>query len=140
MNEAGDVARARQTAPVTTPSNERRSHVVHARFTASELAAVHKAAEQAELTVSAFMRSLTLEGAGVQPFLTAEDRAIFEFLHRDLRTIGVNLNSLAQLAYRQFNAGDVSELLKGLLPVATGLALELNRLKRRNGRKVGGRA
>ncbi|OWV96891.1 mobilization protein [Rhizobium sp. R693] len=123
-----------------TAAKEPKAHVVHARFTASELAAVHNAAEQAELTVSAFMRSLTLEGAGVQPFLTAEDRAIFEFLHRDLRTIGVNLNSLARLAYRQFNPDEVGELVKGLLPVTAGLALELSRLKRRRGRKVGGRA
>ncbi|OWW02313.1 hypothetical protein ATY81_21920 [Rhizobium sp. R72] len=134
------MARTRQIAPIKTAQNERKAHVVHARFTASELAAVHNAAEQAELTVSAFIRSLTLEGAGVEPFLTAEDRAIFEFLHRDMRIIGMNLNSLARLAYRQFDPGEVSELLSGLLPVAAGLALELNRLKRRTGRRVGGPA
>jgi len=130
----------RQAAPIKTPPKERKAHVVHARFTASELDAVRMAAARAEFTMSAFMRALTLEGAGIQPFLTEEDRAVFDLLHRDLRAIGVNLNSLLRLAHQRIIPGEIGELLKELQPVAAGLALELNRLGRRSGRRVGGRA
>lgn len=133
------MAPMRQIAPINTPPKERKAHVVHARFTATELAAVQKAAACAELTMSAFMRSLTLEGAGVRPFLTEEDRAVFDLLHRDLRAIGMNLNSLLRLAHQRIIPSELGELLKDLQPVAAGLALELCRLERRNGRSVGGR-
>lgn len=78
--------------------HERKDRVVHARFSASEVAAVEHAAEAACLTVSGFTRSLILEGAGVKPFLTEEDRAVFEMLISDMRAIGVNLNQLARSA------------------------------------------
>lgn len=90
--------------------------------------------------MSAFMRALTLEGAGIRPFLTEEDRAVFDLLHRDLRAIGVNLNSLLRLAHQRVIPGEIGELLNELQPVTAGLALELNRLGKRNGRSVGGRA
>ena len=78
--------------------DERRDRVVHARFSASEIAAITRVSEEAGLTVSAFMRSLTLEGAGVRPFFTDDDRAVLDLLLSDMRAIGVNLNQLARVA------------------------------------------
>lgn len=48
------------------------------------------------MSVSAFLRSLLLEGAGVRPILTAEDRLIIAALLEDMRMIGINLNQVAR--------------------------------------------
>ena len=78
------------------PRADRKTKVVHARFSAMEMVKIENAAQAAELTVSAFMRSLTLEGAGVRPFFTKEDRVILSALLADLRAVGINLNQLAR--------------------------------------------
>ncbi len=83
------------------PRSDRKTRVVHARFSAMEMAKIEQAAQAAELTVSAFMRSLILEGAGVRPFFTEEDRVILSALLADLRAVGVNLNQLARAANRK---------------------------------------
>jgi hypothetical protein len=80
---------------------DRKTRVVHARFSAMEVAKIEQAAQAAALTVSAFMRSLTLEGAGVRPFFTEEDRVILSMLLGDLRAVGINLNQLARAANRR---------------------------------------
>jgi hypothetical protein len=85
---------------------ERKNKVVHARFSASELTRIERAAERAGLTVSAFMRSLSLEGAGVRPFFTAEDRVLLGALWKDLRAVGVNLDQLARAANRRHSRFD----------------------------------
>ena len=79
----------------------RKSRVVHARFSAEDMARIEAAAGRAGLTVSAFIRSLTLEAAGVRPFLTDEDRAVLGLLLCDLKAVGVNLNQLARAANRR---------------------------------------
>ncbi|NLS07121.1 mobilization protein [Rhizobium sp. P32RR-XVIII] len=112
---------------------------MHARFAASELVAVEEAAERAGMTLSAFIRSLTLDGAGVLPFLTEEDRAVFDLLHRDIRAIGVNLNSLTRLAHQRTVPIEISNVLQDFQPVVAALALELRRLAARSGRRVEGR-
>lgn len=86
---------------VTADADERKSRVVHARFSASDMARIEASAARAGLTVSAFMRSLTLEGAGVRPFLTEADRAVLGLLSCDLKAVGVNLNQLARAANRR---------------------------------------
>lgn len=74
---------------------EDKAHVVTLRISASEHAAIHIAAAKAGMTPSAFMRSTVLEGAGVKPFLTEDDRVIFALILEDLRKVGVNLNQIA---------------------------------------------
>lgn len=129
----------RRARPAGTTAGERKERVVHVRFSASELVAVEVAAVRAEMSVSAFMRSLTLDGAGILPFFSDEDRAIFELLHRDLRAIGVNLNSLVRLSHqRSITAEGVADL-RDLQPLVAGLALELRRLATRPGRTIAGR-
>lgn len=80
---------------------EKKERTVHARITADEYAALEEAAKAADMTVSGFFRSLTLEGAGVRPIMTKDDRLIMAMLLEDMRAIGVNLNQVA----RALNSG-----------------------------------
>ncbi|WP_246638415.1 plasmid mobilization protein [Rhizobium laguerreae] len=66
------------------------------RFSVAEMERIEDAAKRSGLTVSAFVRSLSLEGAGIRPFFTDEDRAILGLLLSEIRTVGVNLNQLAR--------------------------------------------
>jgi len=79
---------------------ERRDKVVHARFSATEIERIEHAAEAAGMTVSGFLRSLTLEGAGVCPFFTEADRGVLLLLLADVKAVGVNLNQLARARNR----------------------------------------
>ena len=79
---------------------ERRDKVVHARFSATEIERIERAAQAARMTVSGFLRSLTLEGAGVRPFFSDADRAVLSLLLTDVRAVGVNLNQLARARNR----------------------------------------
>ncbi|MEQ1409451.1 plasmid mobilization relaxosome protein MobC [Neorhizobium sp. Rsf11] len=118
-------------------AEERKERVVHARFSASELTAIEQAAGAAGLTVSAFMRSLTLEGAGVRPFLTDDDRAVFEMLISDMRAIGVNLNQLARAVNgsgRLVEAKLAAELVD-VQRLAAAIVLELRSLAGRGARR-----
>ncbi|MEY9772176.1 hypothetical protein ABIA14_004517 [Sinorhizobium fredii] len=80
---------------------EKKERTVHARITADEYSALEEAAKAADMTVSGFFRSLTLEGAGVRPIMTKDDRLIMAMLLEDMRAIGVNLNQVA----RALNSG-----------------------------------
>ncbi len=115
---------------------ERKERVVHARLSVSELVAVEAAARQSEMSVSAFIRSSVLDGAGILPFLSEEERAIFELLHRDLRAIGVNLHGFVRLSHRGSIPVEVAANLHDLQFLVAGLALELRRLATRTGHKV----
>jgi hypothetical protein len=79
---------------------ERRGRVVQARFSKTELERIEYAAEAAAMTVSGFLRSLTLEGAGVRPFFTEADQVVLSLLLSDVNSIGVNLNRLARARNR----------------------------------------
>lgn len=117
-------------------ADERKSKVVHARFRTSEMAAIERAAEHAGLTVSSFMRSLILEGAGVRPFFTEDDRAVLMLLVSDLRSVGVNLNQLARAA----NSGGtgqsdgVLDAIGDVQKVVAALMLELRAFAERGSR------
>jgi Bacterial mobilisation protein (MobC) len=108
---------------------------VHARITADEYAALEEAAKAADMTVSGFFRSLTLEGAGVRPILTQDDRLIMAMLLEDMRAIGVNLNQVA----RALNSGrgvHPSELdinLANVQRVQAAVMTELRALSKRAG-------
>ena len=79
---------------------QRKDRVVHARFSTREIALIQTAADAAGLTVSAFMRSLTIEGAGVRPFFTPDDIHILDVLRSEIRALGVNLNQLSRAVNR----------------------------------------
>lgn len=127
---------------VTPDADERKSRVIHARFSATDMARIEATAARAGLTVSAFMRSLTLEGAGVRPFLTEEDRAVLGLLLCDLKVVGINLNQLARAANRRQAGRPEAEravIAEGQRAVAA-LLFELRSFTARGVRTRGGRA
>jgi hypothetical protein len=85
------------------------------------------------MTVSAFVRSLSMEGAGVRPFLGEGDRAVLALLADGMRAIGGNLNQIA----RAINTGripahgDISGSVSDAHMAATTLAAELAEMTRR---------
>ena len=104
-------------------------------MSSDEFATLEAAAARADLTVSAFVRSLSLEGAGIYPFLSEADRAIIELLGQDVRSISNNLNQLA----RAINAGgsvpasDVAGRIDDARAIASTIAAELAGMTRRAG-------
>jgi len=121
--------------PDVKAAREPKSRVVHARLNDREFKAATAAAEQAGMSLSGFMRSLTLDGAGVVPFLTEDDRAVFALLHRELRAVGLNLNGLARGVHRGLVQSEAVETLYALQPVVAALAIELGALSVRTGRQ-----
>ncbi|EHK53240.1 hypothetical protein MAXJ12_31077 [Mesorhizobium alhagi CCNWXJ12-2] len=101
--------------------------MAHIRLSQDEFCAVEAAAERAGLSVSAFIRSLSLEGAGLRPFLTEADRAIIGLLARDMRAIGSNLNQVARAinAGRSVGASDVANVVADARAVANTVVVEL---------------
>ena len=83
--------------------SKRTDRVAHIRFSPSEFETLEAAASAANMTVSAFVRSLSMEGAGVRPFLGEGDRAVLGLLAEGMRAIGGNLNQIA----RAINTGGV---------------------------------
>lgn len=89
------------------------------------------------MTVSAFYRSLLLEGAGVLPVFNQDDRAALALLHEDMRKIGVNLNQVARAlnSGRVVDAAEVNIALNNVLVVASGASLELRSAAKRAGQR-----
>ncbi|MFN7027467.1 MAG: plasmid mobilization protein [Pseudorhizobium sp.] len=81
----------------------RKSRVIHFRMDPAEWVRVEAAARDAGMTVSAFMRSLTLEGAGVDPFFTEEDQLLWHEIMTDLKSVRASLHLILR---SQSNAGD----------------------------------
>ena len=85
------------------------------------------------MTVSAFLRSLALEGAGVQPFLSDEDVAVLEVLISDLRSLSLDLNH----TIRFFNAGrshitaDMASKVADAQQLVAAVLLEMKRFAAR---------
>ncbi|WP_245451002.1 plasmid mobilization protein [Borborobacter arsenicus] len=108
--------------------------MVHIRFSPAEYDALETAASAAGMTVSAFVRSLSMEGAGVRPFLGEGDRLMLGLLADGMRAIGGNLNQIA----RAINTGtvptegDLTGSIKDAHSVATTLASELAQMTRRS--------
>ncbi|WP_137137270.1 plasmid mobilization relaxosome protein MobC [Rhizobium sp. FKY42] len=119
----------------TVPGKSRKDRLINVRVSHQEYAAIEDAARLAGMSVSAFFRSLLLEGAGVRPVLTKEDRLIMAALLEDMRMIGINLNQVA----RSLNAGrhvHVSELdinLGNVQRIQAAVMSELRTLSRRAG-------
>ncbi|WP_353646770.1 plasmid mobilization relaxosome protein MobC [Mesorhizobium sp. WSM2239] len=108
--------------------------MAHVRFSASEFDALEAAARAAGMTVSAFVRSLSTEGAGVRPFLGDGDRAVLGLLADGMRVVGGNLNQIA----RAFNTGripaeeDLVGTVRDAHVIATTVAAELASMTRRS--------
>jgi hypothetical protein len=117
--------------------DERKQRIVHARFSARELAALSESAKAAEITVSAFLRSLALEGAGVRPFFTDNDRAILEVLISDMRALGTNLNQIARSvnAGRQLMPFDLAGTLTDVQRLVAAIVLEMKRFAGRGAQR-----
>jgi len=115
-------------------SSKKKDRVAHIRFSPSDFEALETAAMAARMTVSAFVRSLSMEGAGVRPFLGEGDRAILGLLADGMRTIGDNLNQIA----RALNTGpmpaedDLHGTIRDAHVVATTVAAELADMVRRS--------
>jgi hypothetical protein len=111
----------------------RKEKVAHIRFSPEEFSAVEAAAGQAGFTVSAFVRSLSLEGAGLQPIFTEVDRAILALLADGMRTIGVNLNHIVRSinSDRSVAVSDVAAAVVDARAVATVVAVELADMTKR---------
>lgn len=114
-------------------ASKRKDRVAHIRFSPAEFEALEEAAAGAGMTVSAFVRSLAMEGAGVRPFLAEGDRAVLALLAEGMRAIGGNLNQIA----RAINTGrvpaeeELSGSIKDAHVVATTLASEFAEMTRR---------
>ncbi|MBZ9811191.1 plasmid mobilization relaxosome protein MobC [Mesorhizobium sp. ESP-6-2] len=121
----------------------RREKVAHIRFAPEELAAIASAAETAGLSVSAFVRSLACEGAGLRPFLNEEDQAILQLLAKDLRAVGNALNQ----AIRALNTGrmaaasNVAAAADDARAIALTVAAELSQMTKSasSARRLGAR-
>ena len=113
---------------------KRKDKVAHIRFSPAEFDALEAAASAAGMTVSAFVRSLSMEGAGVRPLLGERDRAVLNLLADGMRAVGGNLNQIARAINtgRVPTEGDVAGSIKDAHGVATALAVELAEMTRRS--------
>lgn len=115
-------------------ASKRKEKVAHIRFSPAEFEALEAAASEAGMTVSAFVRSLSMEGAGVRPFLGDGDRAMLGLLADGMRAIGGNLNQIARAINTGMvpTKGDIAGSIKDAHSVATTLASELAEMTRRS--------
>lgn len=114
--------------------SKRKNRVAHIRFSPAEFDALEAAAGAAGMTISAFVRSLSMEGAGVQPFLGEADRAVLGLLADGMRAIGGNLNQIARAINTGKMAadGDLKCSIRDAHGVATALVAELGEMTRRS--------
>lgn len=120
----------------------RREQVAHVRLSDEEFSALKAAARHADMSVSAFLRSLALEGAGKAPFLSPYDEALFQLLRQDLRSIGNCLDQLTRtLNTRGFVASvELAAAISDARAVATTVGVELSLMtKSASVRRRGGR-
>ena len=107
--------------------------VVMCRISGVEKEAIEVAAEASDLTVSSFMRSLCLEGAGVKPFLNYHDRMLFKSLAEEFRAVGVNLNQIARAinAKREVHPDEVLMALNNVHTMMGVVGYEVRELSKR---------
>ncbi|MEQ1956197.1 plasmid mobilization protein [Mesorhizobium yinganensis] len=115
-------------------ASKRKDRVAHIRFSSAEYDALEAAARAAGMTVSAFVRSLSMEGAGVRPFLGEGDRLVLALLADGMRAIGGNLNQIARAINTGLvpSEGDFAGSIRDAHSVATTLAAELAEMTRRS--------
>ena len=125
---------AAKAGVLSYPTSEKsKSEVVRVRVSGSELQQIEAAAEAADLTISSFIRSLSLEGAGVKPFLSYEDRLVFAALAEEFRAVGVNLNQIARAinAKREVHPDEVLMALGNVLTMMGVVGFEVRELAKR---------
>ena len=130
----------RAPRPIETSRSSRRVKVAHIRYSPAEFTAVKDAADRAGCSVSGFLRLLSLEGAGVDPFLSVADGAIFRLLSDDISTMSSDLNSVARAinAGLRPNVGDLARLVMDAQAAVITVAAELaTMLKRQAARRRG---
>jgi uncharacterized protein (DUF1778 family) len=122
------------TIEVPTPE-QRKGRLINVRVSDAEHSAIEEAAKSAGMSVSAFFRSLLLEGAGVRPILTAEDRLIMAALLEDMRMIGINLNQVARSlnAVKAVHPSELDINLGNVQRIQAAVMSELRTLSRRAG-------
>lgn len=122
------------TIEVPTPE-QRKGRLINVRVSDAEHSAIEEAAKSAGMSVSAFFRSLLLEGAGVRPILTAEDRLIMGALLEDMRMIGINLNQVARSlnADKAVHPSELDINLGNVQRIQAAVMSELRTLSRRAG-------
>nr|WP_250812001.1 plasmid mobilization relaxosome protein MobC [Neorhizobium tomejilense] len=114
----------------------RKDRVVHVRLASSDYEAIERSSIAADMTLSAFLRSLALEGAGVRPFFNDEDRVILSVLVSDMRASGAILGRLARAA----NSGrssmpiELGETLAQVQQLMAAIAMEMRRYAERGRR------
>lgn len=103
-------------------------------FAPDDLGPVKAAAARANMTFSGFVRSLALEGAGVRPFLSEEDRAVIELLIAHMRAISANLNQLSRAlhAHRPDCAAEIGAHIHDVRALVLAQARELIRIRERS--------
>jgi len=112
-----------------------RPQTIHSRVSADEYDAIYEAAKAAEMSMSAFFKAVFLQGAGVKPVFSDEDRALLSLMLEDMRMIGVNLNQVA----RALNSGkSVSDSETGMIvgdvqKMQVAVLSELRRVSKRSG-------
>ncbi|MDX0852871.1 plasmid mobilization relaxosome protein MobC [Sinorhizobium medicae] len=113
----------------------KKDRTLHVRITGDEHAAIEKAAEDADMTVSSFFRSLLLEGAGVRPMLTGDNRLVMAALLEDMRMIGINLNQVARAlnSGRSVHPSELDINLENVQRIQAAVMSELRALTRRAG-------
>lgn len=116
--------------------------VAHIRFSQDQFCAVKAAAKSAGLSVSAFVRALSLEGAGLRPFLSEADRPIIDLLGKHLLAIGNNLNQVARAinAGRSVGTSDVAKAVADARAIANTVAVEFADMTKRAAATRRGRA
>jgi len=108
---------------------------IHSRVSADEFDSIYDAAKAADMTVSAFFKAVFLQGAGVKPVFSDEDRALLSLMLEDMRMIGVNLNQVA----RALNSGkSVSDsetrmIVGDVQKMQVAVLSELRRVSKRSG-------
>lgn len=108
---------------------------IHSRVSADEFDAINAAAKAADLTMSAFFKAVFLQGAGVKPVFSYEDRALLSLMLEDMRMIGVNLNQVA----RALNSGksvsdsEIRMIVGDVQKMQVGVLSELRRVAKRSG-------
>lgn len=91
---------------MTRPQKEtdmKREHRVTIRLTDTEFSIIENAAEQAEMSISEYMRTQTMEGRVNAQFEIVADVAEIKKLIGEFGKIGSNLNQIA----RYFNQGGI---------------------------------
>ncbi|KQZ60496.1 mobilization protein [Rhizobium sp. Root149] len=116
-------------------AKQRKGRLINARVSDAEHSAIEEAAKSAGMSVSAFFRSLLLEGAGVRPILTVEDRLIMGALLEDMRMIGINLNQVARSlnADKAVHPSELDINLGNVQRIQAAVMSELRTLSRRAG-------